>query len=256
MQIKSFQHLASFGISGVIVPVEKIGNLLSNQVQADVVEDVLKESAIEGPSLQELREPDLGKVNYDEKVRGGVQGLWQPIVEDPTEVPPPQLLERLNHAWNAAAKMIGEEVQSATRAIFHKRAAEKAEIIKERAFRHAVENGIPGTIRWLQCLKEECSRASKVLGQEVVRYEKRKEKQKAVLEELRENWGKHLSKAMEVSIEPQHVARNFLVIAGIVLLIGLGLWILSIPVNSVLGVAGVVVAVLLALKRIFQPQKP
>ena len=36
--------------------------------------------------------------------------------------------------------------------------------------------------------------------------------------------------------------------AGIVFLIGLGLWILSIPVNSILGVAGGIIAVLIALK--------
>jgi|GEM_PF-3414594 len=248
MKINTFQHLASFGISGVKVPVEKIGKLLSTKTQIDALGGVLRESTIEGPSLQELPESDLSRVNFDEKVRGGVQALWQPIVEDPTEIPPPQLLEKLNKVWNAAARMIGDDVQSAARAIFEKRAAKKAEIIRDKAVRLAVEDGIPSTVKWLQCLKEECGRVSKVLGQEVLRYERRKEKQKTLLEDLKEDWGKHLTKVTEMSVEPQHVARNFLVMAGIVLLVGLGLWILSIPVNSILGVAGVVVAVLVALK--------
>lgn len=250
MKGKGFQHLASFGISGVVLPSKKIERVLSTQLQADVLGEVLKETNLEGPSLLELREPDLGKVNYAEKVRGGIQAIWQPIVEDPSEVPPPQFLERLNYTWNAAEKRIGEEVQRDTREIFRERAAGKAEIIKEKALRLAADKGIPGAIRWLQGLKEECGQASKALGQEVLRYDKRKDKQRAVLEELKESWNHLLCRATEISAEPQHVARNFLVTAGVVLLIGLGLWILSIPipVNSILGVAGVVVAVLVALK--------
>jgi hypothetical protein len=248
MKAKTFQHLSSFGISGAVVPVKKIESLLSTQLQVDVLSKVLKDSNFEGPSLTELREPDLGKVNYTEKVSGGIQAIWQPIVEDPLEIAPPQLLERLNHAWNAAERKIGDDVQKDTREIFHERAKGKAEIIKERAFRLATEKGIPCVMGWLHGLKEECSRASKLRGQEVVRYEKKKEKQKAILEELKESWNELLSKASEVEAEPLHVARNFLIMAGIVLLIGLGLWILSIPVNSILGVAGGIIAVLIALK--------
>lgn len=248
MKAKTFQHLSSFGISGAVVPVKKVESLLSTQLQVDVLSKALKDSNPEGPSLTELREPDLGKVNYAEKVRGGIQAIWQPIVEDPLEIAPPQLLERLNHTWNAAERKIGDDVQKDTRGIFHERTKGKAEIIKEKAFRLATEKGIPCAIKWLHGLKEECNRESKALGQDVVRYEKRKEKQKAVLEELKESWNDLLSKASEVDAEPLHVARNFLIMAAIVLLIGLGLWILSIPVNSILGIAGGIIAVLIALK--------
>jgi hypothetical protein len=248
MKTKAFQHLSSFGISGATVPAKKIEALLSTQLQTDVLDEILRESKPEGLSLHELREPDLGKVNYAEKVRGGIQGLWQPLVEDPSEVPSPQLLERLNLTWAIAEKRIGDEVQKETRAIFHERAEGKATIIRERAHREAMEKGIPATIGWLQGLKEECSRTAKLLGQDVLRYEKRKEKQKAGIEEIKENWNDFLSKSAEGSAEPQHVAKNFLVMAGIVLLAGLLLWLLSIPVNSLLGVAGAVIAVLVALK--------
>lgn len=248
MKAKTFQHLSSFGISGVVVPGKKIESLLSTQLQADVLVEVLKDSTPDGPSLQELREPDLGKVNYAENVRGRIQAIWQPIVEDPLQIPPAQLLERLNHAWNFAQKKIGDEVQRDAREIFHERAAGKAEIIKEKAFRLASEKGIPGAIKWLNDLKGECSEASKALGQDVVRYDKRKEKQKAVLEELKESWNDLLSQLTEVSTEPRYVARNFLIMAGIVLLVGLLLWVLSIPVNSILGAAGAIIAVLIALK--------
>lgn len=248
METKSFKHLSSFGISGTVVPTKKIESFLSTKLQADVLGEVLKDSNANGPLLTELWEPDLSKVNYAEKVRGGIQAIWQPIVEDPLEVAPPQLLERLNHAWNAAERKIGDEVQRDTREIFHGRAKGKAEIIKGKASSLASEKGISGTIRWLQSLKEECSLASKALGQDVFRYDKRKEKHKVALEELKEEWNDLLTKASEVSAEPQDVSRNFLVMAGIVLLVGLGLWILSIPVNSILGVAGGVIAVLVALK--------
>ncbi len=248
MKSKEFQHLSSFGISGAVVPIKKIESFLSTQLQADVLNDVLKDSNIDGPSLAELREPDLSKVNYTEKVRGGIQAIWQPIVEDPLEIAPPQLLERLNQAWNVAEKKIGDEVQKDTREIFHERVQGKAEIIKKKAFRLASENGVPSTIKWLHTLNEECSHTSKLLGHDVVRYDKRKEKQKAVLEELKEDWNDLLTSASEVNTEPQFVARNFLIMAGIALLIGLGLWILSIPFNSVLGVIGGIIAVLVALK--------
>lgn len=248
MKAKTFQHLSSFGISGAVMPSKKIESLLSTQLQVDMLCKVLKDSNPEGPSLIELPEPDLGKVNYTEKVRGGIQAMWQPIVEDPLEIAPPQLLERLNHTWNAAERKIGDDVQKDTRGIFHERAKGKAEIIKEKAFNLATEKGIPCAIKWLHGLKEECSRASKAGGQDVVRYEKRKEKQKAVLEELKESWNELLSKASEVDAEPLNVARNLLIMAGIVLLVGLGLWILSIPVNSILGVAGGIIALLIALK--------
>lgn len=248
MKNKTFQHLSSFGISGAVVPTKKIESFLSIQLQVDVLSQTLKDSDPDGPSLTELREPDLSKVNYAEKVRGGIQAIWQPIVEDPLEIAPPQFLERLNQAWNAAEKKIGDEVQQDTRGIFYKRAQGKAEIIKEKAFQLASEKGIPGTIKWLQSLKEGCSQVTKALGQDVVRYDSRKKKQKAVLEELKEDWNDLLSKASEVNAEPQYVARDFLIMAGIVLLIGLGLWILSIPINSILGVAGGIIAVLVALK--------
>lgn len=248
MKTKVFQHLSSFGISGVVVPRKKIEALLSTQLQTDVLDEVLKDSKPEGPSLHELREPDLAKVNYTEKIRGGIQSLWQPLVEDPADVPPPQLLERLNHTWTAAEKRIGEEAQKDSRDIFRERAAGKAEIIRERAHREAIEKGIPAAIGWLQGLRQECARAAKTLGQEVLRFEKRKEKQKAAIEESKENWNDLLSKAAERSAEPHHVAWNFLIMAGVVLLAGLLLWLLSIPINSVLGVAGAVVAILVALK--------
>ncbi len=248
MKSKTFQHLSSFGVSGAVVPTKKIQSFLSTQLQAEVLNEVLKDSNPDSPSLTELREPDLSKVNYAEKVRGGIQAIWQPIVEDPLAIAPPQLLERLNQAWNVAERTIGDEVQKDTREIFHKRVQGKAEIIEEMAFRLASEKGVPGTIKWLHSLKEECSHASKAIGQDVVRYDKQKDKRKVVLEELKEDWNDLLTSASEVNAEPQYVARNFLIMAGIVLLIGLGLWILSIPVNSIFGVIGGIIAILVALK--------
>lgn len=248
METKSFKHLASFGISGAAVPTKKIESLLSTKLQVEILAEVLKGSNADGPSLAELREPDLGKVNYAEKVRGGIQSIWQPIVEDPLEVAPHQLLERLNHAWNAAERKIGGEVQKETREIFNERAKGKAEIIREKTSNLASEKGIPGTLKWVQGLKEECSQTSRILGQEVVKYDNRKKKYKGNLEELKEEWNDFLTKSSEASTEPQSVARNFLVMAGIVLLIGLGLWILSIPVNSIFGIAGGVIGLLVALK--------
>lgn len=248
METKSFQHLSSFSISEAVVPMKKIESFLSIKLQSDVIGEVVKASDVYGPSLTEIREPDLSRVNYIEKVRGGIQAIWQPIVEDPLKIAPPQLLERLNHAWNSAERKIGDEVQKDTRKIFHERAKGKAEIIKEKAFNLASEKGIPGIIRWLQDLKEECSHASKSIGQDVVRCDQLKKKHKVALEELKEEWNEFLTKASEGNIEPQNVARNFLLMAGTVLLIGLGLWVLSIPVNGILGVAGGAIAILVALK--------
>ncbi len=247
METKKFEHLSTFGISGAIVPVKKIEFLLSTKLQSEVLNDVLKDENPNGLSLTELREPDLGKVNYIEKVRGGVQAVWQPIVEDHMEIPPPQLLERLNNTWNAAEKKIGDEVQKNAREIFIERAKRKAEIIKEEAFQIASEKGIPATIKWLGSLIKECSQVRKLLGEDVIRYDRRKKKQKNVLESLKEDWSVLLMKS-SISAEPLYVARKFLLLAGIVLLIGLGLWILNIPVNSILGVTGSIIVVLLALK--------
>ncbi len=248
MKSKTFQHLSSFGVSGAVVPTKKIESFLSTKLQAEVLNGVLQDSNPEGPSLAELREPDLSKVNYVENVRGGIEDIWQPIVENPLEIAPPQLLERLNQAWNMSEKKIGDEVQKNAREIFHKRAQGKAEIIEEMAFRLASENGIPLAIKWLQSLEKECIKRSKAIGQDLDRYEKQKERRKVVLEEFKEDWNDFLTKANEVNAEPQYVARNFLIMAGIVLLIGLGLWILSIPINSILGVAIGSIAVLVTLK--------
>lgn len=248
MKTKSFRHLSSFGYSGAIVPVKKIETLFSTRLQAEVLDEVLRESNPEGPSIHELPEPDLAKLNYIEKIRGGIQSIWQPLVEDSSEIPSPQLLERLNRAWNMAEKKIGEEVQSDAREILRQRALGKTEIIKSRASREAAEKGIPGTLSWLQGLKDECVHTSRLIGEDVVRFGKRKAKQKENIEEQKEGWNIFLLKAMEVTAEPQHVARNLLVVAGLVLLIGLGLWTLTIPVNSVFGAAGMVIAVLVALK--------
>lgn len=244
--MRDFRHLCTFSIAGAELPVRKAESLLSTRLQLEVVEKALKEDSHEGPSLGALKEPDLSHVNYLDKVRGTIQSIWQPVVEDPDHIPPPQLLNRLNAAWISSEKKIGEDVQVSAAKIFDNRAHLKAKIAEEEATRIAANKGIPSAIGWLEGVQSDCEEARKVLGQELQGYENRRKRQKGALEELKEEWVSTLSD--DLNMEPRRVARKFLFLAALVLLVGMGLWLASIPLNSILGALAAVIVTLLGLR--------
>lgn len=249
MNSLTFNHLSTFSIAGAEVPVKKVEAILSARLQLEALENALKEAdnGHEGTSLSGLREPDLSHVNYLDKVRGSIQAIWQPLMEGITEISPSHFLERLNLAWCASEKKLGDEIQTTAKEIFNKRAGMKAEIIEREAFSLATERGIPAAIRWLDARKSECGETRKILEEELQRYKTRKKKQEKEIESLKEEWTKILGTDL-IGTGPKGVARNFLFLAAFVLLIGVCLWFLSIPFNSLIGVAGAVIVILLGLK--------
>lgn len=242
-QIGQFDHLGTFGIAGALVPSREAGDLLDARLQLEVIEEMLREGEPAGRSLAELREPDLGRVNYTEEVRAGIEAIWRPIVDRPLELPPPRLLERLNIAWSKAEKVIGGEALPKSAQIFADRALKKARIIEEEAERLAAEQGLPAASKWLEGRKVECDALHKIRAQELVGYGNRKKRQSDALDETKEDWTRLLG---EEEFDPKGVARRFLLLAGGLLIIAVGLWILSIPINSLGGLAGAALFFLLA----------
>ena len=174
MPTETFDHLITFGIAGVQVPARKLEALLATRTQLEVLESALDEAEPVGPSLAETREPDLGKVNYAETVRGEVLSLWQPFVEDPDAIPPTQLLARLDATWGAAEQKLGDAVQTQAAQLFTDRAQRKAALLAEDASRLAAEQGLPATVRWLETLKATCTATRQRLGRELAAYAERK----------------------------------------------------------------------------------
>ncbi len=244
MKTATFNHLTAFAIAGAVVPAREAESFLAARLQLEVGEEVLEEKEPGGPSLVELREPDLGRVNYAEKVRGGVEAIWRPVVEDSLEIPPSQLLERLNTVWSKAEQEISGEALDHAAQIFAERARKKAEIVEGEAARLAAERGIPAAVKWLEVRKVECDALRKLRGQELARDTHRKKRQADTLEEIKEEWARLLG---EEEWDPKDVAKRFLMLAGGVLLAGVVLWLLSLPVNSLGGLIGMTLTVLLTL---------
>ena len=245
MPTETFDHLITFGIAGVQVPARKLEALLATRAQLEVLESALDEVDPVGPSLAETREPDLGKVNYADTVRGEVLSLWQPLVEDPDAIPPTQLLARLDATWGAAEQKLGDAVQTQAAQLFTDRAQRKAELLAEDASRLAAEQGLPATVRWLETLKATCTATRQRLSRELATYTERKKRQDEALGQRKEDWLTLLSNEAE---ELGEVARRFLLLAGSVLLAGVTLWCLDIPATSLVGLVTLVLFVLLALR--------
>jgi len=245
MPTETFDHLITFGIAGAQVPAQKLQELLATQAQLEVLEAALHEAEPVGPTLAETREPDLGKVNYADTVRGDVWSLWQPIVETPDAIPPTQLLERLDATWKAAEKKLGDEVQTTAAQLFADRARRKAQLLEEDAARLAMEQGLPATVRWVETLKAACTETRRRLGRDLATYAERKKRHQEVLGQRKEEWLTLLSSEAE---ELGEVARRFLLLAGGVLLAGVALGFLHIPATSLVGLATLVLFVLLAVR--------
>ena len=206
MPTETFDHLITFGIAGVQVPARKLEALLATRAQLEVLESALDEVDPVGPSLAETREPDLGKVNYADTVRGEVLSLWQPLVEDPDAIPPTQLLARLDATWGAAEQKLGDAVQTQAAQLFTDRAQRKAELLAEDASRLAAEQGLPATVRWLETLKATCTATRQRLSRELATYTERKKRQDEALGQRKEDWLTLLSNEAE---ELGEVARRF-----------------------------------------------
>jgi hypothetical protein len=245
MPTETFDHLITFGIAGVQVPARQLEALLATRAQLEVLESAVDEAEPVGPSLAETREPDLGKVNYADTVRGEVLSLWQPLVEDPDAIPPTQLLARLDATWGAAEQKLGDAVQTQAAQLFTDRAQRKAELLAEDASRLAAEQGLPATVRWLETLKATCTATRQRLGRELATYAERKKRQDEALGQRKEDWLTLLSNEAE---EVGEVARRFLLLAGSVLLASVALWFLDIPATSLVGLVTLVLFVLLALR--------
>ena len=115
--------------------------------------DALKDSKkLIGPSLSEISEPDLAKVNYQSSVRSKLEHIWDPIIKGLREIPESRLLNRLNSGWDSSQKEIGNDTQQMIRDNFKKRADKKIENVKLTAIRLASIHGIPNTIQWLKSL--------------------------------------------------------------------------------------------------------
>jgi hypothetical protein len=245
MPTETFDHLITFGIAGVQVPARQLEALLATRAQLEVLESAVDEAEPAGPSLAETREPDLGKVNYADTVRGEVLSLWQPFVEDPDAIPATQLLARLDATWGAAEQKLGDAVQTQAAQLFTDRAQRKAALLAEDANRLAAEQGLPATVRWLETLKATCTATRQRLGRELATYTERKKRQDEALGQRKEEWLTLLSSEAE---ELGEVARRFLLLAGSVLLAGVALWFLDIPATSLVGLVTLVLFVLLALR--------
>lgn len=245
MKIEEFSHLAAFSVSGVRVPSDKAQPLLAARAEIEIFDRVLSERNPAGPPLAATREPTLSRVNYADGVRSEISGKWQRIAQEVDAIPPVRLLARLDQTWQGAEKEIGEKAAETGRKIFADRAVRKAEILEEEACRIASAQGLPAADRWLEALKGECSGRRNEIGPEVGRYIERKRRQSANLETLKEGWAQFLG-----TNEPEmgEVARRFLVLAGGALVVGLLLWFLAIPANSVISLALGVIAILLALR--------
>ncbi|MBI3911528.1 MAG: hypothetical protein HY320_11425 [Armatimonadetes bacterium] len=245
MPTETFDHLITFGIAGVQVPARKLEALLATRAQLEVLESALDEAEPVGPSLAETREPDLGKINYADTVRGEVLSLWQPLVENPDAIPPTQLLARLDTTWTAAEQKLGDAVQTRAAQLFTDRAQRKAELLAADATRLATEQGLPATVRWLETLKAACTATRQRLGRDLATYAGRTQRHQEALGQRKEDWLTLLSSEAE---EVGEVARRFLLLAGSVLLAGVALWLLDIPATSLVGLVTLVVFVLLALR--------
>lgn len=243
MPTETFDHLITFGIADASVPARKIEALLATQAQLEVLESAVHEAEPVGPTLAETREPDLGKVNYSDTVRGDVWDLWQPIVANPDAIPPTQLLARLDATWQAAEKKLGDEVQTQAAKLFTDRARRKAQLLEEDAARLATEQGLPATVHWLETLKAACSETRQRLGQALATYAERKKRHDEALGQRKEAWLTLLSSEAQ---EMGEVARRFLLLAGGVLLAGVALWFLHIPATSLVSLATLVLLVILA----------
>jgi len=247
MEFKKFSHLSSFGFAGVEIPVKKIKALLASRLQMEIVKRLLKTEKSKGLSLAAIKEPRLEKLNYLEKTRGIVNQAWQAITDNLSATTPPQILERLNSAWNAAQKRIST-AQENGRKLFSERAGLKAGVIREESSLLASEKGIPAVLGWMERLGEESATARAALEEDLKGYQRRRQRQKQNLEDLKAEWMELLGKT--VDFDAHHTARNFLILAGIILLLGVGLWIFSIPAQSVIGIAGIAISTLIAMKFI------
>lgn len=245
MPTETFAHLITFGIAGAHVPAAKIQALLATQAQLDMLVPALHAAESVGPALAETREPDLSKVNYIEAVRGDVGDLWQPIVEHSDALPAPQLLARLDTAWQTAAQKIGAEVQATATQIFAERAQRKAEILAEEATRLAMAQGLRATVRWLETLQTACTATRQRLSRELTTYTARTQRHQEALGQRKEAWLTLLSSEVE---ELGEVARRLLLLAGVVLLAGVALWALHIAATSLVGLATLGLFSVLALR--------
>lgn len=243
MPTETFDHLITFGIAEGKFPAQQVQEILATQAQLEVLEAAVHEAEPVGPTLAETREPDLGKVNYSDTVRGDVWDLWHPIVANPDAIPPTQLLARLDATWQAAEKKLGDEVQTTTAQIFADRAQRKAQLLEEDATRLATEQGLPATVHWLETLKAACTETRQRLGQALATYAKRKKLHDEALGQRKEAWLTLLSSEAQ---EMGEVARRFLLLAGGVLLAGVALWFLHIPATSLVSLATLVLLVILA----------
>lgn len=243
MPTETFDHLITFGIAEGKFPAPQVQEILATQAQLEVLEAAVHEAEPVGPTLAETREPDLGKVNYSDTVRGDVWDLWQPIVANPDAIPPTQLLARLDATWQAAEKKLGDEVQTQAAQLFTDRARRKAQLLEEDAARLTTEHGVPATVHWLETLKAACTETRQRLGQALATYAERKKRHDEALGQRKEAWLTLLSSEAQ---EMGEVARRFLLLASGVLLAGVALWFLHIPATSLVSLATLVLLVILA----------
>jgi hypothetical protein len=242
MSTETFDHLMSFGIASAQIPTRKVQLCLATQAQLELVSPVLHEAKPVAPSLAETRDPDLGKVNYTEAVRGEVWSVWQPVVEAPEHTPAVQLLERLDSAWKTAEQKIGATVREKATAIFVERAQSKAQILAAEAVRLATEQGLPATVQWLESLKQECTESRRRNGREFSTYSGRKQRQSDDLHQRKETWIALLNSDTE---EMNETTRRFLLLAAGMLLTGCLLWFLNIAATSIAGLAAGVICTFL-----------
>ena len=245
MKITKFRHLSSFGFSGTEIPTKKLKSFFAKKLQAELLGGILRNEEGKGPGLTELKEPNKDKINYEEKTRGLIQQIWEPLIENPSAIPSTQLLDRANSAWNLSQKRIVTAQENAIGS-FNERGKAKDKVIRDEAIIIASEKGIPFALRWLKTLKNECEIARKAVQDEFNGYIKRKQRQKHNLEALKEEWIEVLGK--HVDYDGHNVARKFLFLAGAILLLGLGLWYFNINVNSIAGIAGTCIVTLIGLK--------
>jgi len=242
--IEQFTEFASFAIAEARIPIKEVESYLATRLQLDSIKKILLDQKGSGPSLIALREPDLSKVNYLIKVRGGVEAIWKQIISNLRDIPAPRLLESLDRGWIKAQQQIDDRAQKETRKVFYERAVKKIEIIKEEAKKIGAEKGIPAILKWLGSLKESGDFVREKTAKEQSKYGEERNKQKRELDELKKRWVQMLGKSQG---ETLYLVRRFLLLTVIALLAGFFFWFFNISISSLLGTIGVLIFILISL---------
>lgn len=242
--IKKFTDFSSFGISEARIPIKEAKCYLANKLQLESLRRILSDQQGSGPSLAALREPDLSKVNYMFQVRGGVEAIWRQTSSNIEGIPAPQLLDCLDRGWIKAQQQIDESAQKEARQIFHERAIQKVEIIKDQAKKLGADKGIPSVLRWLDSLKRTCDIVREKTAKEQTQYSEQKKKQKKELDELKKEWVKLLGREQG---NIAHTARRFLILGTFVLLAIFFIWLFNISLGGLISLIAISAFILLSL---------